>query len=97
LGCKAGQGPRAQRGIYRVGVELLQDPPDGRLVRGDRADLQLVEDVAAGVVGVLGDRGIRAGTGEHRGDVGVAEDHLGVTGGDPEVLEQGRGGASQVV
>jgi hypothetical protein len=43
----------AARHVERVRVELLQDPPDRRRVRRDRTNLQLVEILTAGVVGVL--------------------------------------------
>ena len=63
---KLGQRPRAHRGLDRVRVEVLQDPADGAGVRHHRADPEQVEDGAAGVVGVLGDRGERPRAGQHR-------------------------------
>ena len=63
---KLGQRPGAHRGLDRVRVEVLQDPADGRGVRHHRADPEPVEDRAAGVVGVLADRGERPRPGQHR-------------------------------
>jgi hypothetical protein len=59
-----GQRPRAHRGLDRVWVEVLQDPADGRLVRHHHTDPEQVEDGAAGVMGVLGDRGERPRPGQ---------------------------------
>ena len=67
-GClgELGQRPGPHRGLDRDRVEIGQDPADGAGVRHDRADPEPVEDAAAGVVGVLADRGERARPGQHR-------------------------------
>jgi len=58
-GClgKLGLDPGPHCGVDRVRVEIGQNPADGAGVWHDRADAEGVEDGAAGVVGVLGDRG----------------------------------------
>jgi hypothetical protein len=51
-------------------------------VRRDRPDLQRVEHVPTAVVGVLGDRRIRPGAGEHRvfaDDAVVRDSQVGLT------------------
>jgi hypothetical protein len=70
VGCRSvgelGQHPRAHRGLDRGGVKVLQHPADRRGVGHHRSDAEQFKDRAAGVVGVLADRGERARPGQHR-------------------------------
>jgi hypothetical protein len=65
-GGELGEGPGAQCSFQRRGVDPLQDPADGRLVRHHDTDAEHVQHDVAGVVGVLRDRRERPGAGQNR-------------------------------
>jgi hypothetical protein len=59
-------GPGAGRGIQGISVQVVQGPPEGGLARHHAADPERIPGALVCVGGPFGDRGERAGAGQHR-------------------------------